>query len=334
MDNAGSGIHATTRRQYQLASFRLASRIACYLGILAVTLSSMTVCAADSEDISRLYGGDSMISLATGYSRPLFDAPATAYTVSRDQIEALGAVNLHQVLETLPGFYPVTSDGRTFSASVRGITNRVLILVNGLPLEEGLVNATISVDDILTYDIERIEISLGPGSALYGADAVAGTINLVTRTSSSAPINEIGAVGGADHTYSGYLVHNAPISSSLRFGFYAAAYNTDDDNPTLRADAQTAIDRLFHTHDSLAPGPLNLERKVADTRAEISGDEWTARASFRDEYDFHTGTGLAFALDPSGTYDSSLKTLELIGHHTTNSEIGRASCRERVFRRV
>ena len=327
MDGFGSGIRAnTTLNRFKLTINELISSdsyglAVLRLGLLAFVLSNPTAArAANSEDISRLYGADSMISLATGYSRPLFDAPATAYSISRDQIEALGAANLHQVLGTLPGFYPVTNDARSFQASVRGITNRVLILVNGLPLEEGLVNATISIDDILTYDIERIEITLGPGSALFGADAVAATINLVTRTSTSAPINEIGAIGGSDHTYSGYLLHNAPITSSLRFGFYAAAYQTDDDHPTLRADAQTALDKAFRTHASLAPGPLNLARKVVDTRAEISGAEWTARASFRDEYDFHTGTGLAFALDPSGTVDGSLKTLELIGHHTTSSD--------------
>src|SRR5579871_6905624 len=125
MDDAGSRIHAPPHRQYRLASFRLPSRAAYYLGVLAVMLSSMTAGAAESEDISRLYGGDSMISLATGYSRPLFDAPTTAFTVTRQQIQSLGASNLHQVLETLPGFNPTTNDGRSFQASVRGITNRV-----------------------------------------------------------------------------------------------------------------------------------------------------------------------------------------------------------------
>lgn len=320
MDDAGSGIHATTRRQYQLASFGLPSRVAYYLGVLAFMLSSMTVCAADSEDISRLYGGDSMISLATGYSRPLFDAPTTAFTITRQQIQSLGASNLHQVLETLPGFYPATNDGRSFQASVRGITNRVLILVNGLPLDEGLLNATISVDDILTYDVDRIEITLGPGSSLFGADAVAATINLVTRTSTAAPIDEVGVLGGDKNSYSGYVVHNAPINSSLRLGVYAATYITSGDDSILKADAETALDKELHTHASLAPGPLNLGRKVADTRVELSGDEWTARASYRDEFDFHTGTGLAFALDPDGTYDSALKTLEFVGHHTTGSD--------------
>lgn len=326
MDGTGSGIRTgTPLNRFKLAICELISSDASGLSVLRLSLLVLVLCdpsaarAADSEDISRLYGANSIISLATGYSRPLFDAPATAYSISRDQIEALGAVNLHQVLKTLPGFYPATNDARSFQASVRGIMNRVLILVNGLPLDEGLVNGIIDIDDILIYDIERIEITLGPGSALFGADAVAATINLVTRTSTSAPINEIGAVGGSEHTYSGYLLHNAPITSSLRFGFYAAAYQTDDGHPTLRADAQTALDKAFRTHASLAPGPLNLSHKVVDTRAEVSGHEWTVRASYRDEYDFHTGTGFAFALDPGGTIDGTLKTLELVDHHTTSN---------------
>jgi iron complex outermembrane receptor protein len=232
------------------------------------------VLAGESEDISRLYGADSAITLATGYSRPLFDAPATAYMIDREQILTLGATNLHQLLETLPGFYPATNDGRSFQAEVRGIRNRVLVLVNGLPLAEGLLDATISADDLLTYDIERVEVTLGPGSALFGADAVAATINLVTRTSTVAPIDEIGGLGGNAHTHSGYIVHSAPLTSSLRLGFYAAVYSTDDGNPTLRADAQTALDKILHTHASLAPGPLNLARDVVDTRAEVSGEEW------------------------------------------------------------
>ena len=325
MDNARSGIFAAARDSCEVKDYRAQQRCHAYrkaalsaiLGFLLYTVRAM---AADSEDIARLYGADDIISLATGYARPLFDAPATAYTISRTQIEALGAANLHQVLETLPGFYPSTNDGRSFQAAARGITNRVLILVNGLPLAEGLLNATISVDDILTYDIDRIEITLGPGSALFGADSVAATVNLITRTSTMAPIDEVGALGGAKHTYSGYIVHNAPVTSSMRLGLYGAVYNTDDDDPTLRADAQTAIDKALRSHASLAPGPLNLARKVADARVELSGDEWTARASYRNEYDFHTGTGLAFALDPDGTFDSSLKTLELIGHHTTATD--------------
>ncbi len=322
MDDTGSGIRTLTGKTHHLSpptpdpSSPLLS-----LGLLTCSLCiARSVLAAESEDISRLYGAGSAITLATGYSRPLFDAPATAYTIDREHIIALGATNLRQLLETLPGFYPATNDGRSFQAEVRGIRNRVLILVNGLPLAEGLLDATISADDLLTYDLERIEVTLGPGSALFGADAVAATINLVTRTSTAASIDEIGGLGGNAHTYSGYIVHNAPLTSSVRLGFYAAAYNTDDDNPTLRADAQTALDKMLHTHASLAPGPLNLARDVVDTRAEVSGEEWTARASFRDEYHFHTGTGLAFALDPEGTYDSSLKTLEVIGHHVTRGD--------------
>jgi outer membrane receptor protein involved in Fe transport len=321
MDDIGSGIRTPTGEKPDISSppprLRCQSSFALFVFCLGVFGSAL---AAEGEDIARLYGADSEISLATGYARPLFDAPATAYTIDRERIVALGATNLHQLLETLPGFYPATNDGRSLQAEVRGIRNRVLLLVNGLPLAEGLVDATVSVDDILTYDLERIEVTLGPGSALFGADAVAATINLVTRTSTSAPIDEAGALGGNDHTYSGYFLHNAPLTSALRLGLYAAAYNTDDDNPTLRADAQSALDKMFHTHASLAPGPLNLARDVVDSRAELSGNEWTARASFRDEYHFHTGTGLAFALDPDGTYDSSLKTLEVTGHHVTRSD--------------
>ena len=132
-----------------------------------------------------------MISLATGYRQPLYDAPATATIVTREQIDAMGATTLTDVLETVAGFHISNVDGRTTVTTVRGITSRVLFLIDNAPVANGLVIALLSSDNLLLHGIERVEVVRGPGSAVYGADAFAGVVNLVTKTAANIAGTEL-----------------------------------------------------------------------------------------------------------------------------------------------
>jgi len=268
---------------------------------------------SSSEDIGSVYGGSEIISLATGYERALFDAPVSASIISREQIEQSGARSLAELLERVPGYYLTSNDARSTQITVRGLTQRVLILVNSLPLYQGFLNATQTLHDVLLFDVERVEITRGPGSAIYGADASAGIVNLITRTAASGPLAEVGMFGGNVDSLGAYALYGKPIQNfDLRF--YSAYYKTDFSDRTFQSDAQTYFDRLFQTDATLAPGPINASRQVVDARANLAGANWALRASHRNESDFETGTGLTFALDPTGTYDSRVSTLELVHH--------------------
>lgn len=271
----------------------------------------------DAEDLGSAYGGRDVISLATGYERALFDAPASATTISREDIERSGARSLAELLERIPGYYLTSNDARSTQITVRGLMQRVLILVNNLPLYQGFLNATQSLHDILLLDVERVEVTRGPGSAIYGADASAGIVNIITRTASKGPLAEVGLLGGNVGSSGAYGLYGGSVRS-LDLRAYAAYYETDFSDRNLQADAQTTFDQLLRTNASLAPGPINTSRKVLDARASVALGAWTLMTSHRDEYDFEAGTGLTFALDPSGTYNSRVSTLELI-HHSNPS---------------
>lgn len=268
-----------------------------------------------SEDLTSAYGGSEVISLATGYERALFDAPVTASIISRDEIQQSGVRSLAELLERVPGYYITSNDARSTQITVRGLTQRVLILVNNLPLYQGFLNATQSLHDVLLFDVERVEITRGPGSALYGADASAGIVNLITRTAASGPLAEVGALGGNLDSLGAYGLYGTPVRE-MDLRLYGAYYETDFSDRLLQADAQTNFDRLLNTGASLAPGPINASRRVIEARASLAGEMWALRASYRDEFDFETGAGLTFALDPTGTYDSRVSTIELV--HRSN----------------
>src|SRR5580658_1704007 len=236
----------------------MSHRDPCIWGACLFALSILQPCAAGADDknpssdeLAALYGADQSITLATGYTRALFDAPASATIVSRDEIQRLGANNLAELLQTVSGYYLSSNDAHSTTITVRGITSRVLILVDGVPLYQGFIDATLSLQDVLLYNVERVEITRGPGSALYGADAVAGIVNLITRTDSANAPREIGAVGGNLDTGGGWGLYRTSVGAAdLRL--YAAYVNGDYTDRILNADAQTRFDRLFHTHDSLA----------------------------------------------------------------------------------
>lgn len=265
----------------------------------------------ETEDLSSAYGGTEVISLATGYERTLFDAPVTASIISREEIVDSGARSLAELLERVPGYYLTTNDARSTQITVRGLTQRVLILVNNLPLYQGFLNATQSLHDVMLFDVERVEITRGPGSAIYGADASAGIVNVITRTASTGPLAEVGVMGGNVGSLGAYGLYGTPVHD-LDLRLYGGYYETDFTDRTLQADAQTNFDRLLQTDASLAPGPINASRRMIEARASLGSEFWALRASHRDDFDFETGTGLTFALDPTGTYDSRVSTLELV----------------------
>jgi outer membrane receptor for ferrienterochelin and colicins len=267
---------------------------------------------ADPEDIAGAYGGIDMVSLATGYTRPLFDAPVSASIVSRRDIEDSGARNLAELLQTVTSYYVVSPDGgRTTFLAVRGLESRVLILVDNVPLYQGLYNGIFGIQDLPLDNVERVEITRGPGSALYGADAVAGVVNIITRTSLPAVPKEVGTRIGNLTTIGGYGIDGADFGG-LHLSFYGGYNQSAATNRILQADAQSAFDTAFHTDASLAPGRIDDGIKSVDARVELASEHWRLRATWHNEFDVGNGIGIAEALDPGGRASNQVGNVELI----------------------
>jgi iron complex outermembrane receptor protein len=279
---------------------------------LALTAISHTPAHASpsTEDLGSVFGGTDSIALATGYEHSIFDAPATATVVTREEISRAGYVSLADVIAHTPGFHVTTNDGRTTKIIARGITSRLLVMIDGVPLSQGYLNGNLGLTNVLLHDVERIEFCLGPGSALYGADAVTGTINIISRTRSGASITELG--GNAATTDDGGVwgIFSRPFESG-HFALYGAFATDTYSDEILRADAQTTLDRTLGTTASLAPGRINSNRKLGDVRIDASLHGFRARIYHHQEYDYETGVGWAGALDPSGHFNVKQSAAEL-----------------------
>jgi iron complex outermembrane receptor protein len=276
-----------------------------YLLGTCIALSLPSAALAQEADILDVLGSERAVMAATGYNKPVRLAPSVATVITADDIQAIGATTLDQVLETVPGIHMSTSRDITSLPIIRGIVSElnadVLVLLNGIPYGQSLTNTFGAFDNFPVNNVARIEVLRGPVSALYGADAFAGVINIVTKTADDIHGTDVGALAGAFDTYEGWLLHGG------RWGPFDVALGvtgrtTRGFEGTIEADAQTRLDRIFGTRASLAPASVDMERDIIDARLDVSSGPFRARAGYFGQR-LGMGAGFLEALDPEGDID-------------------------------
>jgi outer membrane receptor for ferrienterochelin and colicins len=131
---------------------------------------------------------------APGSKEQVKDVEATVQVIGAEEIQATSRRSLAQIIQQATGFF-VTDTGSTSSESLRGFnTGQALVLVDGMRRTGKYGRRDLTSIPLET--IERIEIVRGPMSALYGADAMAGVINIVTKTASTDTSISAGILGG------------------------------------------------------------------------------------------------------------------------------------------
>lgn len=271
---------------------------------------------AEDDDLAMVYGVPGSVSIATGSEQALRRAPAVASVITAADIAAMGATDLDQVLESVAGIH-VTRTPNQYSPMyiVRGIvspyTPQVLMLQNGIPIttaylgNKGNVWAGYPVEHIA-----RIEVLRGPGSALYGADAYSGVINIITKSAADTPGTGFGIRAGSFGTRDAWVQHGGK-AGPVDVAVYLRAGSTDGFRRTIEADAQTRNDTLTGTHASLAPGPVNLGNEAVDANLDLRLAKWRFRAGYKLRDKVQTGAGIASALDPVGQSKSERITGDL-----------------------
>lgn len=281
-----------------------------FCALLALAwIGSAAAAQTTEEDLALAYGDKSMISIATGSTQPIDRAPAVATVITARDIAAMGATDLDQALESVPGLHVSMSNvGMNPIYEFRGIATKnnpeVLMLVNGLPITSVLWGDRGQIlGGMPLENVARIEVIRGPGSALYGADAFSGVINIITKTAADIKGGEFGLRGGSYNTRDAWTQYGGKLGI-LDAAFYLRAGNTDGQKGIIQQDAQTTWDQIFSTNASLAPGPVSAESKGIDARADLSHEAWRLRTAYQQR-EVGTGAGVAGSLDPNGRGQAS-----------------------------
>ena len=239
------------------------------------------------------------VTIATQRPQDPASAPAVVSVITADDIRATGATNLVDVLQGVPGLYVRRSQfGFRPLIHFRGANDKqTLVMVNGAPMSDLMWRLGIFWKGLPASVIERVEIIRGPGSALYGTDASAGVINVITRPPAPTGPGEAGVRAGSDDTQSAWLRQHTDWNG-FDLAFSIDLSNTDGHDPAIASDAQSRVDLLRGTNASLAPGSAGFGYRNADLRLGLAREAWRLQLDYSRHDDLETGMTGAGALDP------------------------------------
>lgn len=177
------------------------------------------------------------VSISTQTKQQLSRAPSVVSVITADDILATGATNLMEILNSVPGVYIKTNlFGFKPLITFRGAKPaNVLTMVNGASARDLVWSHSIFWKGMPVNMIERIEVIRGPGSALFGSDASAGVINVITRTAGKIVQSEAGVRAGSFDSQAGWLRHGTNWNG-FDIAFTADVSHTDGHSPFIARD--------------------------------------------------------------------------------------------------
>jgi iron complex outermembrane receptor protein len=189
------------------------------------------------------------IEVSSVSKRPerLADAAASVFVITADDIRRSGASTLPEILRLAPNVQVARANANSHAISARGFNNtsanKLLVMIDGrsvyTPLHSGVFW---DVQDVMVRDIERIEVISGPGGTLWGANAVNGVINVITRSADRTVGNLVSAVVASDERALG-VRHGRQIGPDAAVRLYAQGQRFDHSERADGSPVRDAWDR-------------------------------------------------------------------------------------------
>jgi iron complex outermembrane receptor protein len=220
----------------------------------ALTGSALPAFAQESEtssDLADLSVEQLMNLEVTSVSkRPekLSDAAAAIYVVTQEDIRRSGLTSVPDLLRLVPGMSVVQTNAYQWEITSRGFSgssaNKLLVLIDGRSVYSPMFSGVFwEMQDLPIDDIERIEVIRGPGSTLWGANAVNGVINIITKDSKATQGAFLSARGGTDNTAEVTARYGGAIGDDAHFRLFAQRQTNGSSATSAGVDASDAWHR-------------------------------------------------------------------------------------------
>jgi iron complex outermembrane receptor protein len=291
-------------RSRALATIRAAAVCASLLclGDSALAQSTADLTRISVEDLMRLE-----VTSVSKKERPLATSPAAVFVLTHQDIRRSGLTSMPELLRLVPGLHVARIDGSKWAVSARGFNgrfaNKLLVLIDGRTVYSPLYSGVYWDEvDVPLEDIERIEVIRGPGATMWGANAVNGVINIITRSSEATQGTSVTIAAGSEDRLAASARYGGTFGNGVSWRAWGKAF---DRGPLARAEGGDASDGwrmgrtgfradyrptevdAFTVHGDVHEGRVDQTsarvlyaepyRQLYDERADVSGRNLVAR---------------------------------------------------------
>lgn len=218
---------------------RAAALVLC-LPLFAGSAAAATSSVHELADMSLEDLANIQVTSVSRKAESLADAPAAIFVITGDDIRRSAATTLPEALRLAPNLQISRVDARNYAISSRGFNgvfaDKMLVLIDGRTVYSPLFSGTFwDAQDVMLEDVDRIEVISGPGGTVWGANAVNGVINVITR--SAQDTQGILLSGGAgSREKNGALRYGGQLGNGGYYRVYGK-YSDNDDTRNSKGNA-------------------------------------------------------------------------------------------------
>src|SRR6266852_2420451 len=185
------------------------------------------VTAMSMEDLMNM-----QVTSVSKRTQKVADAAAAIFVITQEDIRRSGATSIPEALRLAPGLEVARIDQNKWAIGSRGFNgrfdNKLLVLIDGRSVYTPLFSGVYwNIQDVLLEDIDRIEVIRGPGATLWGANAVDGVINIITKPAASTQSAIVKAGAGTEERASGGVRYGDKIGSDTHYRVYGKYFDWD-----------------------------------------------------------------------------------------------------------
>ncbi|MDB4793599.1 TonB-dependent receptor [Methylacidiphilales bacterium] len=176
---------------------------------------------------------------------PWGEAPAAIQVITNDEIRRSGASSLPEALQLADNLEVAQDNAHDWNISARGfnadLSNKLLVLIDGRTVYSPLFSGVIwDVQNVMLEDIDRIEVISGPGGTLWGANAVNGVINIISKSAEETQGWYMEGAGGSELRDSGAIRYGGTLAPNVYYRVYGTYFDRNDEVFTDGAPATDA----------------------------------------------------------------------------------------------
>src|SRR5947209_10514264 len=236
-------------RKQTLSATRSAGR-GMLAGFVAVLLATNSGAQGQRTvpDVTNLSMEDLMNMQVTSVSKrtqKVADAAAAVFVITQEDIRRSGARSIPEALRLAPGLEVARIDSNKWAIASRGFNgrfdNKLLVLIDGRSVYTPLFSGVYwNVQDVMLEDIDRIEVIRGPGATLWGANAVNGVINIITKPAQATQGGLVTAEVGTEERTAESVRYGGRLGNSDFYRIYTKYF---DWGPSAYPSSMTTHDR-------------------------------------------------------------------------------------------